>query len=301
MNRVPSNSTMGPSKNMKLSLDALSLNSDGKPPARTQFGRILAFTACLVGALALGRLLVASELSLSVEALVNDARTSADPRAKWNDVPCAADERTPPVDENSRVLVTGGGGFIGAALMASLGGRRRSKPAVVVGLDSFNDYYAPAMKRGRAKRLKAEFGLDVVSGAVCNTSLVSALFEKFKAAFNSKKEQHDECLSLLAQLKVAMLSFGSLPPAMVATPTATQKQELALARALGRNGPALVGMGLGLLKAVTCTARGSASSANTTPRCGLEGPTIVLTVLPSAKWTWIPESNLSWPPCPAST
>jgi len=165
---------------MKLSLDALSLNSDGKPPARTQFGRILAFTACLVGALALGRLLVASELSLSVEALVNDARTSADPRAKWNDVPCAADERTPPVDENSRVLVTGGGGFIGAALMASLGGRRRSKPAVVVGLDSFNDYYAPAMKRGRAKRLKAEFGLDVVSGDVCNTSLVSALFEKYQ-------------------------------------------------------------------------------------------------------------------------
>jgi len=173
MNRVPS------ATKMKHSLDALSLNGEAKP-SRTQFGKILMFTTCLVGALALGRLIVASELSLSVEALVNDARTSSDPRAKWNDVPCRADDGVAPVDEKARVLVTGGAGFIGSALMASLGGRATGRPAAIVGVDSFNDYYSPAMKRGRAKRLRDDFGLEVVEGDVCNASLIEGLFKKHR-------------------------------------------------------------------------------------------------------------------------
>ena len=65
--------------------------------------------------------------------------------------------------------------------MASLGARdEKRRPAVVVGIDSFNDYYAPAMKRGRAQRLQKEFGYEVVEGDVCQADLIDALFKKHK-------------------------------------------------------------------------------------------------------------------------
>ena len=99
---------------------------------------------------------------------------------RWHDTPCPDGVTVPLVNASSRVLVTGGAGFIGMSLMASLGKRdARTRPAVVVGVDSFNDYYAPAMKRGRAARLKQEFGYDVVEADVCNTSVVDGLFEKY--------------------------------------------------------------------------------------------------------------------------
>ena len=117
-------------------------------------------------------------MSLSIEQLANDARLSSDPRWKWGDTPCKEGVTVDRVTSSSRVLVTGGAGFIGSSLMASLGARTTDKPAVVVGLDTFNDYYSPAMKYGRAKRLKDEFGQTVVKGDVCNTSLIESLFAK---------------------------------------------------------------------------------------------------------------------------
>merc|ERR1719482_2045352 len=116
------------------------------------------------GALALFSLVAGSE---SIASLSGDAQE------KWNDVPCPAGMEVPKVDANSRVLVTGGAGFIGMSLMASLGKRdAKTKPTVVIGIDSFNDYYAPAMKRGRAQRLKTEFGYDVIEADVCNTEVI---------------------------------------------------------------------------------------------------------------------------------
>jgi len=57
---------------------------------------------------------------------------------------------------------------------------------------------------------------------------VVELFEKFKKAFDA--ETFDTCLQHLAQLKVAMLGFSSLPPAAPSAPTQVQQQELLLAR-----------------------------------------------------------------------
>ena len=52
-------------------------------------------------------------------------------------------------------------------------------PALAVGLDNFNDYYAPVYKRARAARLHADYGLHVVDGDVCNVSLLARLFDDY--------------------------------------------------------------------------------------------------------------------------
>lgn len=56
----------------------------------------------------------------------------------------------------------------------------------------------------------------------------AALLEQFKSSF--AKEELDTCVKQLAQLKIAMLSFSSLPPAIPAVPSSSQQQELLLAR-----------------------------------------------------------------------
>jgi len=130
------------------------------------------------GALAAAAALALFSLVAGSESI---ASLSGDAQEKWNDVPCPAGMEVPKVDANSRVLVTGGAGFIGMSLMASLGSRdAKTKPAVVIGIDSFNDYYAPAMKRGRAQRLKTEFGYDVIEADVCNTEVIDKLFEQHR-------------------------------------------------------------------------------------------------------------------------
>jgi len=50
----------------------------------------------------------------------------------------------------SAILVTGAAGFIGSWVAEALAARGD----VVVGVDNFNDYYDPSIKRDRAKRLK---------------------------------------------------------------------------------------------------------------------------------------------------
>ncbi|EOD28326.1 hypothetical protein EMIHUDRAFT_449934 [Emiliania huxleyi CCMP1516] len=57
---------------------------------------------------------------------------------------------------------------------------------------------------------------------------VAAQLEKFKAAF--AREDLEACVKLLAELKMGMLSFGSLPPAAPSAPSSSQQQELLLAR-----------------------------------------------------------------------
>ena len=68
---------------------------------------------------------------------------------------------------------------------------------------------------------------------------VVALFEKFKVSFNASGDNLDTCLSYLAQLKLALLDFSSLPPAAPSAPTSAQQQELLLAREILEHGALL--------------------------------------------------------------
>jgi UDP-glucuronate 4-epimerase len=73
----------------------------------------------------------------------------------------------------SRVLVTGGAGFIGSHLSECL--LRRGDEVVV--LDNFNDFYDPAIKRKNAAAL-VEAGARVVEGDFRDAELVEQLFEE---------------------------------------------------------------------------------------------------------------------------
>ncbi|MCC5832732.1 MAG: GDP-mannose 4,6-dehydratase [Chlamydiales bacterium] len=71
------------------------------------------------------------------------------------------------------ILLTGAAGFIGfhtAQALAARGDR-------VIGLDNYNAYYDPLMKRARASTLK-EKGIEVVEGDLNDRSLLSKLFEE---------------------------------------------------------------------------------------------------------------------------
>ena len=69
-----------------------------------------------------------------------------------------------------RVLVTGAAGYIGSNLCRLLKGRGRD----VVGLDAFNDYYAPAIKRHNAAGLDVD-GIDVLEMDLASDDLSEAL------------------------------------------------------------------------------------------------------------------------------
>ena len=60
-----------------------------------------------------------------------------------------------------RILVTGAAGFIGA----NLSHRLLDRGDQVVGLDNFNSYYDPSLKRARAEPLAAKDGFDLVDAA----------------------------------------------------------------------------------------------------------------------------------------
>ena len=64
------------------------------------------------------------------------------------------------------ILVTGAAGFVGSYVAARLLDRGEA----VVGLDSFNAYYDPALKRARAARLEGRPGFRMVGGSVAGSS-----------------------------------------------------------------------------------------------------------------------------------
>ncbi|KAL1828515.1 hypothetical protein ACET3Z_006927 [Daucus carota] len=70
------------------------------------------------------------------------------------------------------VLVTGAAGFVGTHVSAAL--RRRGDG--VLGLDNFNDYYDPALKRARQAVLERS-GIFIVEGDINDMVLVNKLFE----------------------------------------------------------------------------------------------------------------------------
>ncbi|RAL46222.1 hypothetical protein DM860_016655 [Cuscuta australis] len=70
------------------------------------------------------------------------------------------------------VLVTGAAGFVGTHVSAAL--KRRGDG--VVGLDVFNDYYDPSLKRARQQLLERN-GVYIVEGDINDAVLVKKLFE----------------------------------------------------------------------------------------------------------------------------
>lgn len=73
------------------------------------------------------------------------------------------------------VLITGAAGFIGSHLSHYLSARGD----MVVGLDNFNDYYAPQLKRDRAKKLN-QGGVEIVEGDICNPTLLHETIQKHR-------------------------------------------------------------------------------------------------------------------------
>ena len=73
----------------------------------------------------------------------------------------------------SRVLVTGGAGFIGYHLSRRL----HAGGVHVVALDNLDPYYSTALKRARQARLE-QLGVEVVHGDMCDTSLLSKLLSE---------------------------------------------------------------------------------------------------------------------------
>lgn len=70
------------------------------------------------------------------------------------------------------ILLTGAAGFVGFHLtqrLHSLGNR-------LVGLDNFNEYYDPKLKRDRAQILKQQ-GISIIEGDICDLQLLKKLID----------------------------------------------------------------------------------------------------------------------------
>ena len=70
------------------------------------------------------------------------------------------------------ILLTGAAGFIGSHTAEAL--LRRGD--TVVGLDNFNDFYDPAIKRRNAAALAARPGFTLVEADLCDEAALAALF-----------------------------------------------------------------------------------------------------------------------------
>lgn len=69
-----------------------------------------------------------------------------------------------------KILVTGAAGFIGLHLALRLSQKNDS----VIGLDNFNDYYSPQLKKDRANLLE-KHGISVIAGDVCDAEVLKNL------------------------------------------------------------------------------------------------------------------------------
>src|SRR5271154_7199456 len=74
-----------------------------------------------------------------------------------------------------RILVTGAAGFIGFHLARAL----KKRADFVIGLDNFNAYYDPHLKRARAQVL-AKDGVEVLSQDIQDTAHVKQLLSDHK-------------------------------------------------------------------------------------------------------------------------
>jgi UDP-glucuronate 4-epimerase len=77
---------------------------------------------------------------------------------------------------NTSFLVTGSAGFIGFHVARSLLGRG----AKVIGIDNYNDYYSPALKRDRDRELRKHPNFFSVEGDLADFPALAALFEEHR-------------------------------------------------------------------------------------------------------------------------
>lgn len=75
-----------------------------------------------------------------------------------------------------KVLITGVAGFIGFHLASAL----KKAGHFVVGIDNFNNYYAPELKRDRALLLASK-GIEVHEGDICQPNFVKEVLDKEEA------------------------------------------------------------------------------------------------------------------------
>ncbi len=85
--------------------------------------------------------------------------------------------------DHTGILVTGAAGFIGAALVRRL--LSETEGSVIAGMDSVNDYYDPALKQYRLRRIEeaaAESGSRWVfrRASLADRDAVEAVFEEFR-------------------------------------------------------------------------------------------------------------------------
>eukprot|EP00122_Pirum_gemmata_P000499 Pgem_evm1s441 len=78
------------------------------------------------------------------------------------------------------VLITGTGGFIGFSLAKQLREDPATSKATIVGLDMFNSYYDVNLKFDRADVLARKYKVKTYNGDVCNSTLLTELFDKYK-------------------------------------------------------------------------------------------------------------------------
>ena len=78
------------------------------------------------------------------------------------------------MSSNGPILVTGAAGFIGSHLCERLLERGER----VVGLDNFNDFYDPAIKRGHAALLDAHEGFTLIEGDIRDAQLLETIFSE---------------------------------------------------------------------------------------------------------------------------
>jgi UDP-glucuronate 4-epimerase len=73
---------------------------------------------------------------------------------------------------NKKILITGAAGFIGfhaAQRLASRGDK-------IIGVDNFNDYYSPTLKRTRQNFLQKK-DIKIIEGDVCDLKLLTTLIK----------------------------------------------------------------------------------------------------------------------------
>ncbi|MCF0245651.1 MAG: GDP-mannose 4,6-dehydratase [Ileibacterium sp.] len=79
---------------------------------------------------------------------------------------------------NSTVLITGAAGFIGSNLAARL--LKDFEGIKIIGIDSMNDYYDPAIKEYRLKPLMEDDRFVFVKGNIADKEMLFGLFEEYK-------------------------------------------------------------------------------------------------------------------------
>lgn len=85
---------------------------------------------------------------------------------------------------NSKILITGAAGFIGANLVLEL--LKREEPVDILGIDTLNDYYDPGLKQYRLDLISRESAIQpasswrFVKGNIADKSLVDRLFDEFR-------------------------------------------------------------------------------------------------------------------------